>query len=75
MDDTKYFVTQDELSEWCGHKKRGHIQRWLEENRINYFCGNKKRLCTTTEAIERALGKGILPLPEEINFYEHGTIT
>ncbi len=53
----KYFVSQEELSEFCGYHRRGDIQRWLEQNNIEFFFGKKRKICTTTEAIERALRK------------------
>lgn len=53
----KSFVTQEELTEFTGYHRRGDIQRWLEQNNIGYFFGKKRKICTTMDAINRALNK------------------
>lgn len=51
-------LNQQEISEWCGHKHRAKIERWLLERNIPFFYGKDNLICTTTESIQQALNRG-----------------
>lgn len=48
-------VTQEKLMEWTGYPSEGYLERFLKENHIPYTRGNRGRICTTEEAINKAL--------------------
>ena len=48
-------ITEDDLKSWTGYTRRADIENWLREQRIPFVFGKQNRLCTTQDAIDRAL--------------------
>lgn len=48
------FVHEPELLAATGYEHRGHLERWLRENRVPYFRGRRGALFTTTRLLESA---------------------
>lgn len=45
-------VKEEDLKEWTGYDQRASIEKWLEENEINYRLGKKGRICVTSEDLK-----------------------
>jgi hypothetical protein len=48
-------IHQEQLLAWTGYPSEGYLERWLKDNHIPYKRGNGGRICTTEEAINKAL--------------------
>ena len=47
-------IREPELMAATGYEHRGHLERWLRENRVPYFRGRRGALFTTARLLESA---------------------
>ncbi len=45
-------LTEQELSEWCGYKRQGDIEKFLIKEGIKFFRGKDGKLLTTHGLID-----------------------
>ncbi len=51
----KSLVSTEDLMKVTGYKKAGHVESWLQQNHIPYFCGKQGNIITTIDKINDAL--------------------
>lgn len=44
-------ITEPQLMEWSGHKRRDALVNWLRTHGIPYLLGHKGIVCVTSEAV------------------------
>lgn len=62
-------LTEDELKEWTGYEQRKKLEEWLRENKIKFTYAKGRKIVTTQEAIDRALGGGSAANDKQDSFF------
>ena len=48
-------ITEPELMEWTGHRRRDPLVNWLRQQGIPYLLGKNGRICCTADAVNLPL--------------------
>lgn len=51
-------LTEEALKKWTGFSRRSALTRWLESEDIKFWFGQKGRIITTLNFIEKQVGSG-----------------
>jgi hypothetical protein len=57
-------LSQQDLSNWCGYKRRAELIDWLEKRSIRYEIGKDGKICTTMAWITKNNDDGVLRFDE-----------
>ena len=50
-----HLLTESELCEWLGFQRRSALEKWMRQQGIPIIYGKQGRICTTLEAVNKAI--------------------
>jgi len=51
-------LNTDDLRQWLGYKRTADIIKWLERNNVPWRRGSGDQICTTLDAVSKAIEGG-----------------